>query len=104
MSMDPGPDPSDLIRRLAAIDQELAALDDRLNRLNRGAVRGGMIMAACITAVIIVELIVKPPVYRWELVAALIALVLAVAGGLMQDLLLRNYRAEIRDLRSRVSP
>ena len=103
MTMDPGPDPADLIRRLAAIDQELAALDDRLNRLNRGVVVTDAVGVVVIVAIIAIEVIARPAVHRWELLAALIALVLAAVGGVMQDVMLRNYRAEIRDLRSRVS-
>ena len=87
--------------RFAAIDQELAALDERLDRASRAVMFGdaGMVIATVILIAFLVA--AQPVVYWWEVVVALAAVVLAVAGGFVQGLMLRNYRAEIRDLRSR---
>jgi hypothetical protein len=95
--MDDAPDPA----RLAAIDQQLAEMSDRLDRHARAIMRGDGIAAIVTLALIAVELIASPPLHRWELIAALAAVALAAAGGFVQGLMLRSYRAEIRELRSR---
>ena len=91
------PDPA----RLAAMDQQLAEIADRLDRDARSVMRGDGVVAIVALAAIAVELIAWPPLYRWQLIAALAAIALAAAGGFMQGLMLRSYRAEIRELRSR---
>lgn len=88
--------------RLAAIDQELAALDARLDRHERALSRsdaGGVVVGVALIVLVVVS---RPAVYWWELVVLLVALVLAAAAGFVQGLMLRSYRAEIRDLRARV--
>jgi len=97
--MTPDPDPT---ARLAAIDQELASLDDRLNRSVRSMKFTFAGTVACVVAVIVIEVVVKPAVYRWELVVVMIAFLLAVAGDFVLSVMIRDYRAEIRELRSRV--
>jgi len=102
MTMDPGQDPARLAARIAALDQELAALDDRLNRSVRSMKFAFAGTVACVVAVIVIEVAARPTVYRWELVTVMIAFLLAVAGDFILSVMIRNYRAEIRDLRSRV--
>ena len=97
--MTPDPDPT---ARIAALDQELAALDDRLNRSARSMKFAFAATVACVVAVIVIVVVAKPAVYRWELVTVMIAFLLAVAGDFVLSVMIRNYRAEIRDLRSRV--
>ena len=97
--MTPDPDPT---ARLAAIDQELASLDDRLNRSVRSMKFTFAGTVACVVAVIVIMVVVKPAVYRWELVVVMIAFLLAVAGDFVLSVMIRDYRAEIRELRSRV--
>ena len=91
------PDPA----RLAAIDQLLAEMDDRLGRHARAIMRGDLATAAVVVVLIAVVLIARPTLYRWELIAALAAIALLAAGGFVQGLMLRGYRAEIRELRTR---
>ena len=97
--MTPDPDPT---ARIAALDQELAALDDRLNRTARSMKFAFAATVACVVAVIVIMVVAKPAVYRWELVTVMIAFLLAVAGDFVLSVMIRNYRAEIRELRSRV--
>jgi hypothetical protein len=94
---DDAPDPA----RLAAIDQQLAELSDRLDRHARAIMRSDLITVVVAVVLIAVVLIARPPLYRWELVAALAAIALGAAGGFIQGLMLRSYRAEIRELRAR---
>lgn len=91
------PDPS----RLAALDQRLADLDSRLDRTSRAVMRGDVVCGCVAVAVIIVVLTVRPHLYDWEYVIALAAVAFACASGVIQGLILRSCRAEIRDLRSR---
>jgi hypothetical protein len=97
--MDPGPDPT---ARIAALDQELASLDDRLNRSVRSMKFAFAGTVACVVAVIVIEVAARPAVYRWELITVMIAFLLAVAGDFVLSVMIRSYRAEIRELRSRV--
>jgi len=97
--MTPDPDPT---ARIAALDQELAALDDRLNRTARSMKFAFAATVACVVAVIVIMVVAKPAVYRWELVVVMIGFLLAVAGDFVLSVMIRNYRAEIRELRSRV--
>jgi len=87
--------------RLAAIDQQLAEIDERLARHARAIMRGDLAAVAVAVILIAVLLIARPPLYRWELAAALAAIALLAAGGFVQGLMLRSYRAEIRELRAR---
>ena len=91
------PDPA----RLAAIDQQLAGMDYRLSRHARAIMRGDLATAAAAVILIAVVLIARTPLYRWELPVALAAVALLAAGGFVQGLMLRSYRTEIRELRSR---
>ena len=91
----------DRTARLAALDQRLAEFDARLDRNARAIMRGDGVAAIVALAVIAVQLIALPPLYRWQLIVALAAIALAAAGGFVQGLMLRSYRAEIRDLRAR---
>ena len=88
--------------RLAAIDQELAALSDRLDRHARAIMRGDAVCACIAAALIVVVAVARPTLYRWEFVALLAAVAIGCGAGFVQGLMLRSYRAEIRDLRSRV--
>ena len=91
------PDPA----RLAAMDQQLAEMSDRLDRHGRAIMRGDAATVAVAVILIAVEVIARPPLYRWELIAALAAIALLAAGGFVQGLMLRSYRTEIRELRAR---
>jgi len=97
------PDPNHLAARIAAMDQELAHLDDRLNRSVRSMKFAFAATVACVVAVIVIEVAARPTVYRWELVVVMIAFLLAVAGDFVLSVMIRDYRAEIRELRSRVA-
>ena len=88
--------------RLAAIDQQLADQTARLDRHARAIMRGDVATVVVSLALIAVEVIARPALRHWELIAALAATTLLAAGGFIQGLMLRSYRAEIRDLRSRV--
>ena len=92
-----GPDPA----RLAAADQRLAEMDDRLGRHARAIMRIDVAAAVVTAALIAAELFARPPLRRWELIAALTALALCAAGGFVQGLMIRSYRTEIRELRVR---
>ena len=102
MTMNPGQDPAYLAARIAALDQELAAIDDRLNRSARSMKFAFAATVVCVVAVIVIEVAARPAVTRWELIAVMIAFLLAVAGDFVLSVMLRSYRAEIRELRSRV--
>ena len=91
------PDPA----RLAAVDQQLAEMSDRLDRNARTIMRGDIALSAIAVALIVAILAGHPRVYSWELVIALAAVAIGAAASYMQGLMLRNYRAEIRDLRAR---
>jgi len=94
---DPAPDPA----RLAAIDQQLAEMSDRLDRHARAIMRGDLATVAVTVLLIAVEVIARPPLYRWQLITTFIAVALFAATGFIQGRMLRSYRAEIRDLRAR---
>ena len=64
-----GPDQA----RLAAVDQQLAEMGDRLGRHARAIMRGDLATAAAAVILIAVELTARPPLRRWELIAALAA-------------------------------
>jgi hypothetical protein len=87
--------------RLAAIDQRLAEMNDRLDRHARAITRADIATLAGALVLIVVELTAGPHVYRWEFIVALAAIVLLAAGSFVQGLMLRSYRNEIRELRSR---
>jgi hypothetical protein len=70
--------------RLAAIDQQLAAIDTRLNRSIRS-----------------IRPVARPPLRRWEVVVTLAAVAAVAVSGYFQGLMLRSLRAEIRELRTR---
>jgi len=93
------PDPT---ARIAALDQDLAALDDRLNRSVRSMKFAFAATVVCVVAVIVIVVAARPVVYRWELIVVMIGFLLAVAGDFVLSVMIRNYRAEIRELRSRV--
>lgn len=95
---DGAPDPA----RTAAQDQRLAAMSGRLERHARTRLRGDVALACLAVAVIVFELAARPPVRRWDLVAALIVIALLAADSFVQGLMLRRYQAEVRDLRSRL--
>jgi hypothetical protein len=92
------PDPA----RLAATDQELAALDARLDRNARAIMRGDVTLLLLAAAGIAYALIARQPVSYWHYAAVWGVVVLGAAGSFIQGRLLRSYRAEIRDLRARV--
>ena len=90
------------LARLAAIDQQLADLSNRLDRRASGIMNGEIwLLLLALTAVIYV-LAARPAVSYWYLAGAWAVVALAAAGSLVQSLILRSYRAEIRDLRARV--
>jgi hypothetical protein len=93
-----GPDPA----RLAALDQRLADMDARLDRNARAIMRGDAVFAGVAVALIVIEIAARPALSRWQFVAMLGAVTFLCVGSFFQGLMLRNYRAEIRDLRSRV--
>jgi hypothetical protein len=92
------PDPA----RLAATDQELAALDGRLDRIDRATMRANVTLLLIALAGITYALIARQPVSYWHYAAVWGVVVLGVAGDFVQGLRLRSCRAEIRDLRARV--
>lgn len=87
--------------RLAAIDQQLAAIDARLEQHARTIMRGDLAIAVTAAGTAIWILAARPQVHRWELLAAVITCGLLAFSGFIQGLMLRSYRAEIRELRSR---
>ena len=91
----------DDVARLAAIDQQLAGLGDRLDRNARSLMRGDAILLLVAPAAIIYYLAARPAVSYWHLVIAWAVVALGAAGSLVQGLKLRSYRAEIRELRAR---
>ena len=91
------PDPA----RLAAIDQQLAEMGARLDRHARAIMRGDVATAVVVLVLIAVEVTARPPLYHWELITALAAIALLAVSGYVQGLMLRSYRAEIRELRAR---
>jgi hypothetical protein len=95
-------DPMD-VAKLAAIDQQLAEMGDRLDRAARAVMRGDLVAVAAAVILVAVVLIARPPVHYWELAAALAAVALYAAGGFIQGLMLRSCRTEIRDLRAHVA-
>ena len=96
--MNPDPDPA----RLAAVDQQLAKMSDQLDRHARAIMCGDVTVAVIAVALIVVVLAARPRVYPWELAVVLAAVAMGAAVSFMQGLMLRSYRAEIRDLRARV--
>ena len=91
------PDPA----KLAAADQRLAEMDDRLGRHARAIMRADVATVSIAVVLIAAEVFARPPLYRWELIAFLAACAFLAAGSYVQGLMLRSYRAEIRDLRAR---
>ena len=92
------PDPA----RLAALDQRLADLNARLDRHLRAVMRSDAGLVLVAAGLIAWALVSRPVFHLWEFVAAWGVIILLAAGSFFQGLMLRNYRAEIRDLRSRV--
>ena len=80
--------------RLAALDQRLAEINDRLDRHARAITRADIATLAVVLVLIGVELTAGPHVYRWEFIAALAASALLAAGSFVQGLMLRSYRSE----------
>ena len=95
--MDDLPDPA----RLAAIDQKLAQMDDRLERHARAIMRGDAAFAIIALALIIYYLTSPAGIPRWQVVTAWAAVILLAAGSFVQGLMLRSYRGEIQHLRVR---
>jgi glucan phosphoethanolaminetransferase (alkaline phosphatase superfamily) len=91
------PDPA----RLAAIDQQLAEMADRLDRNARSMMRADVALAIVAVALAVAVLVGHPRVFRWELAVVLLALAAAAVTGFVQGLMLRSYRAEVRELRAR---
>jgi hypothetical protein len=87
--------------RLAAIDQQLAAINARLNRSARGVMRGDIATGAVSVLLIAAEVIARPPLHRWEMVITLAAVAAMAVSGYFQGLMLRSLRAEVRELRTR---
>ena len=87
--------------RLAAIDQQLAALDARLDRNARSIMRGDVTVLLLAAAGIASALILRHPVSYWHYASVWGVVVLSVAGSFIQGRMLRSYRAEIHDLRAR---
>jgi len=88
--------------RLAAIDQQLAAIDTRLNRNARGIMRSDIATGAVAVILIVIEVIARPALERWEVIALLATVAAMAISGYFQGLMLRSLRAEIRELRSRL--
>lgn len=82
-------------------DQGIARMDDRLERHARAGLRSDAGLACLAVAVIVLEVTVRPPVRRWDLLVAAAAVALLAAGGFMRGLMLRSYQSEVRDLRRR---
>lgn len=93
-----GDDPA----RLAAIDQQLAQLSDRMGRRDRAIMRSDVILICLAVAAVIYTLAAWPVISPWYFVVAWVIIAAMAAGGFLQALMLRSYRAEIRELRSRV--
>jgi fatty acid desaturase len=91
------PDPA----RLAAIDQQLAEIGDRLDRNARSIMHGEASLLLIALAAVIYLLAARPAVSYWYLAAAWAVVALSAAGSFVQGRMLRSYRAEIRELRSR---
>ena len=91
----------DRTARLAAIDQELAALDARLNRNHSAIMRADATVLLLAAAGIAYALAARQPVSYWHYAAVWAVVVLGAAGSLYQARMIRGYRAEIRDLRAR---
>jgi hypothetical protein len=90
------PDPA----KLAAIDQRLAKIGDRLDRNARSIMHGeASLLLIALTAVIYL-LAARPAVSYWYLAAAWAVVALSAAGSLVQGRMLRSCRDEIRELRS----
>ena len=83
------PDPA----RLAAIDQQLADLDARLNRNARAVLRGDAALLPIALAAVIYILSARPQVSYWFLAAAWAVAALGAAGGIIQGLMLRPRSA-----------
>jgi len=92
------PDPA----RLAALDQQLAEISDRLSRHTSAAMRGDVILACLALAIAVATVIARPHVPWWVLAVAALTIAMLAAGNFMQARMLRTYQAEVRDLRSRI--
>ncbi len=67
--------------RLAAIDQQFADQIARLDRHARAVMRGDVATVVVSLTLIAVEVIARPALRHWELIAALAATALLAAGG-----------------------
>jgi hypothetical protein len=92
------PDPA----KLAAIDQQLAEIGDRLDRNARSIMHGEVSLLLIALAAVIYLLVARPAVSYWYLAAAWTVVALSAAGSLVQGRMLRSCRDEIRELRARV--
>lgn len=86
--------------RLAAIDQELAAMNDRLSRNARARMRGDIATAVVALVVAATVAIGRPQVQWWQFAAAALVVALLSAGSYVQGLMLRSYRDENSRLRA----
>jgi hypothetical protein len=74
---------------------------DRLDRNARSMMRADAAQAVIAVTLAVVVLAGHPRIFRWELVVVLLALAAGAVTGFVQGLMLRSYRAEVRDLRAR---
>jgi fatty acid desaturase len=96
MAEEPGP------AGIAAIDQQLAGISARLDRNHRRIMYSEVTLLLIALAAVIYILAARPAVSYWYLACAWAVVALSAAGNIFQSLMLRSYRAEIRDLRPRV--
>jgi hypothetical protein len=92
------PDPA----RLAALDQRLADLNAQMDKHLRAVMRSDIGLVLVALGLIAWALAARPAFSLWEFAASWGVIILLAVGSLFQGLMLRNYRAEIRDLRARV--
>lgn len=85
------------------IEAEPRATEDgeRMNEGRHGVTTYAVTLGGGAAIAIAAELLAHPALHRWELIAALAAVVSLAVTCFLQGLILRSLRAEVRELRAR---